>query len=171
MRFLVDAQLPPALARYLAAGGQEAEHVADIGLGGAKDQAIWEYAARVGAVIVSKDEDFAQRTFFGKGGPPVVWIRLRTRESASFCFGSSRYFHGSPRPWNGVSALSKLRELSQEVFGRTGDHKKPRARQSRPRLFGPRACPLFGDGRSPNRCPVNEYGRDHHDSLILEVTA
>ena len=29
-----------ALARYLAAGGQEAEHVADIGLGGAKDQAI-----------------------------------------------------------------------------------------------------------------------------------
>lgn len=76
MRFLVDAQLPPALARYLAAGGHEAEHVVDIGLSGAKDQAIWEYAARVGAVIVSKDEDFAQRTFFGKGGPPVVWIRL-----------------------------------------------------------------------------------------------
>lgn len=76
MRFLVDAQLPPALARYLAAGGHEAEHVVDIGLSGAKDQAIWEYAARVGAVIVSKDDDFAQRTFFGKGGPPVVWIRL-----------------------------------------------------------------------------------------------
>jgi predicted nuclease of predicted toxin-antitoxin system len=54
----------------------KAEHVADIGLGGAKDQAIWEYAARVAAVIVSKDEDFAQRTFFGKGGPLVVWIRL-----------------------------------------------------------------------------------------------
>ncbi len=76
MRFLVDAQLPPALARYLATGGHEAEHVADIGLGGAKDQAIWEYAARVGGVIISKDEDFAQRIFFGKGGPPVVWIRL-----------------------------------------------------------------------------------------------
>jgi predicted nuclease of predicted toxin-antitoxin system len=76
MRFLVDAQLPPALARTLATGGHEAEHVADIGLGGAKDQTIWEYAARVGAVIVSKYEDFAQRTFFGKGGPRVVWIRL-----------------------------------------------------------------------------------------------
>ncbi|MGI8568305.1 MAG: DUF5615 family PIN-like protein [Methylocella sp.] len=60
----------------LATGGHEAEHVADIGLGGAKDQVIWEYAARVDAVIVSKDEDFAQRTFFGKGGPPVVWITL-----------------------------------------------------------------------------------------------
>lgn len=76
MRFLVDAQLPPALSRYLAAEGHDAGHVADIGLGGAKDQAIWEYAARVGALIVSKDEDFAQRTFFGKSGPPVVWIRL-----------------------------------------------------------------------------------------------
>jgi len=32
MRFLVDAQLPPALARTLEAGGHEAEHVADIGL-------------------------------------------------------------------------------------------------------------------------------------------
>ncbi len=31
MRFLIDAQLPPALAR-LEAGGYEAEHVADIGL-------------------------------------------------------------------------------------------------------------------------------------------
>lgn len=76
MRFLVDTQLPPVLARTLAAGGHEAEHVADIGLGGAKDQAIWEYVARVGAVIVSKDEDFAQRTFLGKRGTPVVWIRL-----------------------------------------------------------------------------------------------
>ncbi|MGQ0443567.1 MAG: DUF5615 family PIN-like protein [Beijerinckiaceae bacterium] len=76
MRFLVDAQMPPVLSRYFAAEGHDAGHVADIGLGGAKDQAIWEYAARVGAVIVSKDEDFAQRTFFGKGGPPVVWIRL-----------------------------------------------------------------------------------------------
>jgi predicted nuclease of predicted toxin-antitoxin system len=76
MRFLVDAQLPPALARWLAAKGHEAEHVADIGLGGAQDKAIWNYAARVGAVIVSKDEDFAQQKFFDKGGPPVVWIRL-----------------------------------------------------------------------------------------------
>jgi predicted nuclease of predicted toxin-antitoxin system len=76
MRFLIDATLPPALALYLAAQGHEAEHVTAIGLGGAKDQAIWEYAGRVGAVIVSKDEDFAQRTFLGKGGPPVIWIRM-----------------------------------------------------------------------------------------------
>jgi len=40
MRFLVDAQLPPALARWLAAKGQEAEHVGDKEMQGASDTAI-----------------------------------------------------------------------------------------------------------------------------------
>jgi predicted nuclease of predicted toxin-antitoxin system len=35
MRFLIDAQLPPALARWLSSAGHDAEHVADIGLAGA----------------------------------------------------------------------------------------------------------------------------------------
>ncbi|MGQ3285273.1 DUF5615 family PIN-like protein [Bosea sp. (in: a-proteobacteria)] len=40
-RFLIDAQLPPALAERLAAAGFEASHVHRIGLGGASDLAIW----------------------------------------------------------------------------------------------------------------------------------
>jgi predicted nuclease of predicted toxin-antitoxin system len=76
MRFLVDAQLPPALARWLAAQGHEAEHVLDCGLVHAADAAIWDYAIRVGAVIVTKDEDFAQRKALEPGGPEVVWVRL-----------------------------------------------------------------------------------------------
>ena len=76
MRFLVDAQLPPALARWLVAAGHEAEHVGDVGLGDAADLAIWNYALRAGTVIVSKDEDFAQRKILGHAGPAVVWIRL-----------------------------------------------------------------------------------------------
>lgn len=75
MRFLVDAQLPPALARWLVAAGYEAEHVGDVGLGDAQDQAIWAYAVSVGAVIVSKDEDFAQRKVMKNAGPQIVWIR------------------------------------------------------------------------------------------------
>jgi|SRR3984893_19359527 predicted nuclease of predicted toxin-antitoxin system len=76
MRFLVDAQLPPALARWLAAEGHEAEHVSDCGLSGATDPAIWDHAASVDAVIVTKDEDFAQRKTLDREGPRVVWIRL-----------------------------------------------------------------------------------------------
>ena len=58
MRFLVDAQLPPALARWLVERGYVAEHVFDLGMAGADDREIWAYASRVGAVIITKDEDF-----------------------------------------------------------------------------------------------------------------
>jgi predicted nuclease of predicted toxin-antitoxin system len=33
MRFLIDAQLPPALVPWLAAKGHQARHVIDCGLG------------------------------------------------------------------------------------------------------------------------------------------
>ncbi|EQD33994.1 hypothetical protein B2A_12866, partial [mine drainage metagenome] len=44
MRFLVDAQLPPALARLLEDRGHQAEHVLDCGLERASDAAIWARA-------------------------------------------------------------------------------------------------------------------------------
>lgn len=76
MRFLVDAQLSPALARWLAAQGHEAEHVADIGMQSASDAAIWDHASASSAAVVTKDEDFAQRKVLSRTGPVIVWIRL-----------------------------------------------------------------------------------------------
>jgi len=76
MRFLVDAQLPPALARWLAEKGHEADHVADRQMEAASDTAIWDYALQEAAAIVTKDEDFAQRKVLTDNGPVVVWIRL-----------------------------------------------------------------------------------------------
>jgi predicted nuclease of predicted toxin-antitoxin system len=32
MKFLIDAQLPPALCEWLRARGHEADHVADLGM-------------------------------------------------------------------------------------------------------------------------------------------
>ena len=75
MRFLVDAQLPPALARLFTALGHPAEHVSDCGLLQASDESIRSYAANVAAVIVSKDEDFVNHRVL-KDGPPIVWVRL-----------------------------------------------------------------------------------------------
>jgi predicted nuclease of predicted toxin-antitoxin system len=76
MRFLVDAQLPPALVRWLIDKGHEAEHVADQEMQAASDSAIWDYAMATSAVIITKDEDFAQRKVLTAAGPAVVWIRL-----------------------------------------------------------------------------------------------
>ena len=82
MRFLVDAQLPPALARRIEAHGHEAEHVADRGLASASDHVIRRYAGRVGAVIMTKDEDFAVHHILSSG-PAVVWLRVgNTRRAA-----------------------------------------------------------------------------------------
>jgi predicted nuclease of predicted toxin-antitoxin system len=76
MRFIVDAQLPPALARWLAAHGHHAEHVGDRNMGAASDTAIWEFALKENAAILTKDEDFAQRRVLTGQGPTVIWIRL-----------------------------------------------------------------------------------------------
>ena len=67
MRFVVDAQLPPALARWLASQGVEAEHVFDVGLAEAPDAVIWQQAMERVAVVVSKDEDFALRVQMSGG--------------------------------------------------------------------------------------------------------
>lgn len=76
MRFLVDAQLPPLLARYLAESGHAAEHVADKGLSAASDRAIWNYASANDAVLITKDEDFITMRAFNANGPAVIWLRL-----------------------------------------------------------------------------------------------
>lgn len=76
MRFLVDAQLPPALARWIVEQGHEAWHVADCDLQSASDRQIWDYAVQNVVAIITKDEDFAQRRALTEKGPIVLWIRL-----------------------------------------------------------------------------------------------
>lgn len=76
MRFLIDAQLPPAMARMIVTRGFGAEHVQDIGLASATDVAIWRYAAEKQAVIVTKDDDFVSLRTVQADGPAIVWIRL-----------------------------------------------------------------------------------------------
>ncbi len=55
--------------------GHSAEHVIDCGLATAADDAIRAYAAKIGAVIVTKDEDFVVRRVLQQG-PAVVWVRI-----------------------------------------------------------------------------------------------
>lgn len=76
MRFLIDAQLPPVLSRLLIQAGHVSEHVAEVGLVDADDQLIWDYAGSCGAIIVTKDEDFASRKILQPDSPQVVWLRI-----------------------------------------------------------------------------------------------
>ena len=76
MRFIIDAQLPPALARLLTSLGHQAEHAADIGLQDADDSAIWRYAEKNQFILVTKDEDFSYRLRLSSNGPIVLWLRI-----------------------------------------------------------------------------------------------
>lgn len=76
MRFLVDNQLPPALARFISEDLQsEAVHVMDIGLRNGTDADVWAYASRNDLVLISKDEDFV--TLYSKtASARLLWVRL-----------------------------------------------------------------------------------------------
>ncbi len=81
MKLWIDAQLSPALARWINEHfeGLEAIAIRDLGLRDAEDAEIFEAARQANAVVVSKDGDFVD--LVNRLGPPpqVLWIRCGTR--------------------------------------------------------------------------------------------
>lgn len=84
-RFLVDEDLPRSTAVALRQAGHTAEDVRDIGLRGHTDQAVFEYAQSVGAILVTADKGFANVLRFPPGSHAgIILVRvpneLPTRE-------------------------------------------------------------------------------------------
>jgi predicted nuclease of predicted toxin-antitoxin system len=76
LRFLVDAQLPPALAAWLRSKGHEAHHVVDVGRGDMPDDAIWTLAIAEGSMIVTKDRDFVDWALARAPKARILWVRF-----------------------------------------------------------------------------------------------
>ncbi|QQS13861.1 MAG: DUF5615 family PIN-like protein [Rhodospirillales bacterium] len=76
MTFLIDNQLPVALARWIAARGVDAVHVLDAGMGGADDRDIWATAVAQGRIVVSKDEDFFHLASRPGDAGRLLWVRV-----------------------------------------------------------------------------------------------
>ena len=76
MKFLVDNQLPVALARFIASKGFDCEHVSERGLDCASDFEICRYAMTPDRIIVSKDEDFCYLAVSRNFKFRLVWVRL-----------------------------------------------------------------------------------------------
>jgi len=75
VKLLFDQNLSHRLARSLADIFPNSDHVRSVGLGHADDDAVWQYAAAQGFIIVSKDSDFHQLSFLRGHPPKVVWLR------------------------------------------------------------------------------------------------
>ena len=76
MSLLFDENLSPRLIRLLEAAYPQSEHVELVGLKGQADLELWEYAARHGATLVPKDNDFRQLSFLRGHPPKVIWLSV-----------------------------------------------------------------------------------------------
>ena len=75
MKLLFDENLSFRLASRLASAFPGSKHVRELGLTRSSDDDVWTFAATHGYCIVSKDEDFQQRSFLRGHPPKVVWVR------------------------------------------------------------------------------------------------
>ncbi len=76
MSLLFDENLSLTLAGRLSDVFPGAEQVILVGLEHAADDVIWAHAAVANQTIVTKDADFAQRSFLYGPPPNVVWLRI-----------------------------------------------------------------------------------------------
>jgi predicted nuclease of predicted toxin-antitoxin system len=78
MRFLLDINLPPAMAEWLRPEGHDAAHIREIGLGSLPDHEIFARAADEARIVVTLDLDVGKIAgLAGATGATVVLLRLR----------------------------------------------------------------------------------------------
>jgi predicted nuclease of predicted toxin-antitoxin system len=76
MKLLFDQNLSHRLVNQLTSEFPGSEHVRNAGLASAPDPDVWNYAAKNGFMIVSKDADFQQRALLFGHPPKVIWLRV-----------------------------------------------------------------------------------------------
>jgi predicted nuclease of predicted toxin-antitoxin system len=116
--FLIDANLPLALAPALIQAGHRALHVEDAGLRHADDNEIWDYALQHKAIELAKDEDFPDRCLRLSTTPVVVWLRIgncRNTDLLSWFFPLLPDVLQRDRAWRS-SDRSKLDRIPRASF-------------------------------------------------------
>jgi predicted nuclease of predicted toxin-antitoxin system len=76
VKFIVDNQLPIALANYLRERGFDCQHVLEAGLSEALDTEICRHADLEDRIIISKDEDFFYLAKQRQATIRVIWVRM-----------------------------------------------------------------------------------------------
>lgn len=72
--FLLDENLSPRLASALETHFPGCMHVRDVGLKGKSDHQIWDFAAKNGFAITTKDDDFRSLSLLRGAPPKVIWL-------------------------------------------------------------------------------------------------
>ncbi|MEO5493482.1 MAG: DUF5615 family PIN-like protein [Sphingomonas sp.] len=90
MKFLIDAQLPPALCVWSRDRGHSSTHVVDIGMVAGSDAEIAARAEVDDAILISKDEDFVTLRLPDRFA--LLWLRCgNTTNPALFAWLDPRW--------------------------------------------------------------------------------
>lgn len=76
MKLLLDQNLSWKLVAELRDNYPDSVHIKQVLSTSADDRAIWDFARDNGFTIVTKDDDFVQRSLLFGHPPKVIWIRL-----------------------------------------------------------------------------------------------
>lgn len=76
MKLLLDENLSPHIPSLLADIYPGSSQIELLGLRGSSDTAVWEHAKAENYILVSKDNDFRQRSFQFGAPPKVVWLSV-----------------------------------------------------------------------------------------------
>lgn len=83
MRLLLDQNLSFKLGQQLAPYFAGTEHVKLLGLDGADNLQIWQYAKEHGLTIVTQDADFELLAQFRGFPPKIIWLRCGNTSTAN----------------------------------------------------------------------------------------
>ena len=78
MKFLIDNAISPAIVPVVVQLGFEAKHVRDFEMQASEDEAIFEFAAKEGYIVVSADTDFGTLLALKKETKPSVILFRRS---------------------------------------------------------------------------------------------
>ncbi|MDX2145134.1 MAG: DUF5615 family PIN-like protein [Rhodospirillaceae bacterium] len=76
MKLLFDENLSFNLPLHLGSAYPDSSHVRLVGLRGASDTVIWDYARNRGFILVSKDDDFRSLSLINGAPPKVILLKV-----------------------------------------------------------------------------------------------
>lgn len=116
MKFLIDTQLPPRLAKHLSSKGYDAIHTIFFPDGHLlDDEEIIVIAKKEDRTVISKDSDFLDN-YFLKGAPPkVLLIEFGNISNRDLLSLFDQYFEEVLESFNDGSTLVVFRKT--EVIG------------------------------------------------------
>lgn len=93
MKLLFDQNISFRIIRKIIFEFPDSIHISDVGLSGADDSDIWQFARNEGFIIVTFDIDFYDLALIQGYPPKVIWIRtgnLTTHQIAELLLSNSK---------------------------------------------------------------------------------